>query len=178
MKSIKDCINRQPLPVRAVQFGEGNFLRAFADHMLDIANEQGAFCGSVAVVKPRRGSIDRFVGQDYLYTVVLRGRENGQIINARRPVSVLRSVHSPYDDPDCLSRLGCLDTLEYIISHTTEAGIALTGNEQPADRPAESFPGKLLQLLYASAIGFWSSGSTGSSVTKVTVNNFSVSSST
>ncbi len=149
MKSINSCVSRQKLPVRAVQFGEGNFLRAFVDHMLDIANEQGAFSGRVAVVKPRRGSIDKFIAQDCLYTVVLRGREQGKIVNEHRIVTVLDSVHSPYDDPDCLARLGCIETLEYVISNTTEAGIALTGSEQPDDRPCESFPGKLLQLLWA-----------------------------
>jgi len=163
MNSIRSCVRRQILPVCAVQFGEGNFLRAFVDHMLDIANERGVFQGGVAVVKPRRGSLDKFTSQDCLYTVVLRGRENGQIVNDSRLVTVLDSICSPYEDPDCLDRIGRIDTLQYVISNTTEAGVALTGSEQLTDRPCESFPGKLAQLLYARFVCF--SGAPGKGVT-------------
>ncbi|MBQ2956131.1 MAG: tagaturonate reductase [Clostridia bacterium] len=150
MDSIRNRFKKTPRPVRVVQFGEGNFLRAFADHMLDIANEQGAFNGSVAIVKPRaHGNLDAFRQQDCLYTVVLRGRENGGVVNTARAVTCIDRIVSPYEEPDCLTELGGLDTLEYIISNTTEAGISLTGDEQLTDRPCASFPGKLTQLLYA-----------------------------
>lgn len=154
MDSIQDHSQRQNLPVRAVQFGEGNFLRAFIDYMLDVANERGVFQGSVAVVKPRRGVLPPFASQDNLYTVVLRGRENGRVVSESRVVSALSSVTSPYDNPATLSRLAALDSLEFIFSNTTEAGIALSGNERLTDAPADSFPGKLLQLLYARFLHF------------------------
>ena len=47
-------------PVKVLQFGEGNFLRAFVDYMIDIANEQGKFNGDIVLVKPIEfGSITR-----------------------------------------------------------------------------------------------------------------------
>ena len=76
--SIKDKVLRQDRPIRVIQFGEGNFLRAFVDWMLDIANEKGVFNGSIAIVKPiSSGSLDAFSEQDDLYTVVLRGKQDG-----------------------------------------------------------------------------------------------------
>lgn len=162
MNSIKKHIQKTHRPIRAVQFGEGNFLRAFADHMLDIANGQGVFNGSIAVIKPtNRGNLDKFTAQDCLYTVILRGRENGEIVNEPRIITTIDHAVSPYDDPDCLTRLGEIDTLEYIISNTTEAGIALTGSEQLSDRPCASFPGKLCQLLYARYLHFSGDGKKG-----------------
>jgi len=150
MDSIMNHARRIRRPVRAVQFGEGNFLRAFADYMLDIAAEKGAFDGSIAVVKPRSGgSLAAFREQDCLYTVLLRGRENGEVIDSARLITVLNSVRSPYEEPGLLHELACTETLEFILSNTTEAGIALTGSEQMDDMPCESFPGKLTQLLYA-----------------------------
>ena len=48
-----------------IQFGEGNFLRAFADYMIDVANEKGAFDGSVAIVKcVKFGGLERFEKQN------------------------------------------------------------------------------------------------------------------
>ena len=150
MKSIVSQAEKIKRPIRVVQFGEGNFLRAFVDYMLDIANERGAFNGSVAVVKPTgRGNLRKFERQDCLYTVILRGREKGEVVNESRLVTCIDQAVSPYEAPACLKRLAEIDSLEFIISNTTEAGIALTGEEQPEDQPCASFPGKLCQLLYA-----------------------------
>ncbi len=155
MNSIRSAAQKTSRPIRVVQFGEGNFLRAFVDHMIDIANERGEFNGSVAVVKPTgRGNLDSFDAQDCLYTVILRGREQGEVVNTARLITCIDHAVSPYADPDCLKRLGEMDALEFIVSNTTEAGIALTGSEQPDDAPADSFPGKLAQLLYARYLHF------------------------
>lgn len=162
MDSIIHHAQKISRPVRAVQFGQGNFLRAFADHMLDIAGEKGIFNGSVAVIKPtNRGNLDQFTHQDCLYTVILRGRENGEVVNEKRIITCIDHAVSPYENPDCLRRLGETETLEFILSNTTEAGIALTGDEQPADRPPASFPGKLCQLLYARYLHFHGSREKG-----------------
>ncbi len=155
MDSILQHARKIQRPLRAVQFGQGNFLRAFADHMLDIANEKGVFDGSVAIVKPTgRGNLDSFKAQDCLYTVILRGRENGEVVNESRIITCIDHAVSPYEHPGCFKVLAMFDTLEYIISNTTEAGIALTGDEQLSDRPCASFPGKLAQLLYARYLHF------------------------
>lgn len=68
-------------PERVIQFGEGNFLRAFVDYFFDIANESGGFNGKIVVVTPNSGrNIPRFEAQDCLYTLYLRGVENGKTI--------------------------------------------------------------------------------------------------
>ena len=150
MDCIKSRAQRVERPIRVVQFGEGNFLRAFVDYMLDIANEKGCFDGNILIVKPIAfGTLERFERQDNLYTVMLRGRADGKTIEDERLITSIAGTASPHDDPDCLAELAKIDTLQYIVSNTTEAGIALTGDEQLADRPAMSFPGKLTQLLYA-----------------------------
>ena len=76
-------------PVRVIQFGEGNFLRAFADEMIGIANEKGVFDGNVVIVKPRKGApAEAFAEQDCVYTVVRCGRENGKVVNESRIISI------------------------------------------------------------------------------------------
>ncbi len=109
MKNIYETgIEKQKRPVRIVQFGEGNFLRAFADYMIDILNEKTDFDGSVAIVKPISfGSLDRFGRQDCLYTVVLRGREKGKTVNRSRVItSVDRAVdgEETWDNQEELAR--------------------------------------------------------------------------
>ena len=73
-------------PVKVLQFGEGNFLRAFVDYMIDIANEKSDFNGSVALVKPiQMGTLfPAFKEQDYRYTVMLRGLVDGQAVEQTR----------------------------------------------------------------------------------------------
>ena len=141
---------RTARPIRVIQFGEGNFLRAFVDYMVDVANERGVFDGNVAIVKPTsRGNLDRFVRQDNFYTVLTRGREKGRVVDERRLISCVERCLSPYGDPDGFWTLAALPDVRFVVSNTTEAGIALTGDEALADRPCASFPGKLTQWLYA-----------------------------
>ena len=72
----KQKVEKTERPIKVVQFGEGNFLRAFVDYMIDVANEAGVFDGSIAIVKPISfGTLEMFEKQDNLYTVVLRGKE-------------------------------------------------------------------------------------------------------
>ena len=90
----KAMTGRQVRPVKVVQFGEGNFLRAFVDYMIDIANEQGRFDGDIVLVKPISfGNLDNFHSQDCQYTVSLRGIVDGEakVIN-RQVTSVADAV--------------------------------------------------------------------------------------
>ena len=75
MESLnKAKTGKKERPIKVLQFGEGNFLRAFVDYMIDIANEQGKFDGDIVLVKPITfGSIDHIKAQECLYTVQLRG---------------------------------------------------------------------------------------------------------
>ena len=140
--------NRVDRPIKVVQFGEGNFLRAFVDYMLDIANEKGVFDGSIAIVKPISfGSLDLFKKQDNLYTVVLRGKENGKVVNDSRIITSVKKALDCKDDFDEYMALARLDSLRFVVSNTTEAGITLDTNDHIDGLP-ETYPGKLTKFLF------------------------------
>lgn len=136
-------------PIKVVQFGEGNFLRGFVDHMIDIANEQGKFDGSIVLVKPRDGgNLDQFHAQDCQYTVSLRGMvdDEAKVLN-RVVTSVADAVH-PYAEHEKYMKLAELDTLRFVVSNTTEAGIVFDETDRFELDPPNTFPGKLTKFLY------------------------------
>lgn len=142
-------------PVRVLQFGEGNFLRAFVDHMIDIANEQGLFDGSIVAVKPIRfGTLDTFHEQDCRYTVILRGLEQGKPVEKTRLVSALSDAVDAYTEYGKYAGFAQLETLRFIASNTTEAGIVLDETDTFAMEPPNSFPGKLTKFLFERAEAF------------------------
>ena len=99
MKKVNDGINKQQRPLKVVQYGEGNFLRAFVEQMIDVANEKGCFDGSVALVKPIAfGNLDRFKAQDNTYTVVLRGKANGETVNEKRIITCVSDAVAANED--------------------------------------------------------------------------------
>ena len=86
-------------PVTVIQFGEGNFLRAFVDYMIDIANEKGLFNGNIVLIKPIEfGTLDRYKAQDCQYTVQLRGRVNGNEYVETRQITSVKDIVSPFDN--------------------------------------------------------------------------------
>lgn len=149
MKSINKIYNRDSKkPIKIMQFGEGNFLRSFVDYMIDIANEKSVFCGDVTIVKPISfGSLDAFYEQDNLYTVLLRGKENGNIVNDSRVITSVSKAIDAKNDYDEWLALARLDNLRFIVSNTTEAGIALDKNDAFEGLPA-TYPGKLTKWLF------------------------------
>ena len=83
-------------PVRVAQFGTGNFLRAFADYMIDIANERGCFDGDVVMVKQVPGSgPDRLAAQGGQYHVILQGKQDGAVVDEARTVTSVRGTVNP-----------------------------------------------------------------------------------
>lgn len=147
-------IQKTERPIKVIQFGEGNFLRAFVDYMIDVANEAGVFDGSIAIVKPISfGSLEMFNQQDNLYTVVLRGKENGQTVNDSRIVTSVSKVMDCKDDYEDYMGLAKLDTLRFVVSNTTEAGIVLDKNDSMEGLPA-TYPGKLTKFLYERYLTF------------------------
>ena len=145
---IKQKAIKTEYPIKVVQFGEGNFLRAFVDYMIDIANERGVFGGSIAIVKPISfGSLDAFYEQDNLYTVLLRGKEHGKVINNSRIITSVAKALDCKDDYDEYMALARLDSLRFVVSNTTEAGIVLDENDHFDGLP-ETYPGKLTKFLY------------------------------
>lgn len=135
-------------PVTVVQFGEGNFLRAFVDYMIDLANEKGLFNGNVVLVKPIEfGTLDRYKAQDCQYTVQLRGRVNGSEYVETRQITSVSDIVSPFDDYEEYIALAKLDTVRFVVSNTTEAGIVFNEKDVFEEKLNITFPGKLTQFL-------------------------------
>ena len=138
-------------PIRVLQFGEGNFMRAFVDYFFDISNEKAGFNGKVALVQPIAQGLTELVNkQEGRYTLYLRGSENGQKVDAKRVISSCACCLNPYDKDglDKIMAIAESDDLDIIASNTTEAGIAYDPSCNFEDQPAASFPGKLTQVLY------------------------------
>ena len=148
MENVSDLYQHISRPVKVLQFGEGNFLRAFADYAIDVANEKNDFNGNIAVILPRAGRTDRFARQNNLYTVCLRGRRNGSVYTENRVITSIETVLSAKEEYQDFMALAHMATLEFVISNTTEAGIAFDGTDALEDCPASTFPGKLTKFLY------------------------------
>lgn len=162
MKQITDLgIQKTDRPLRVVQFGEGNFLRAFVDYMIDILNEKTDFNGSIAIVKPISfGSLERFADQNCLYTVILRGQENGKVVNTHRIVTSVNRAVDGADTWDNLAELAKCPTVRFVVSNTTEAGIVLDEKDTMEGVPA-TYPGKLTKFLYERYLAFEGSAESG-----------------
>jgi tagaturonate reductase len=136
-------------PEKVVQFGEGNFLRGFADWMIDVLNEQRLFEGRVLVVQPVRGDrVEAINSQDGLYTVVLRGLRHGVAVESRRLVTSISRALSARADWAALGEAFCRPGLRFVISNTTEAGITFVPEPLRLGVCPESFPAKVAALLY------------------------------
>ena len=137
-------------PERVLQFGEGNFLRAFADYWFDMANEKAGWNGKCVLVQPiAQGLTQRINRQEGLYTLYLRGRQNGEKVDAKRVISSVSRCLNPYEkqDYDAMMDVAAGEALEYIVSNTTEAGIVYDSPCRLEDCPPASFPAKLTQVL-------------------------------
>lgn len=136
-------------PERIIQFGEGNFLRAFVDWIISNMNEKTDFNGSVVIVQPiEKGMIDSLKEQDCLYHVNLQGLENGKAVNPFRLIDVISRALNPYRNFKGFISLAEQSDIRFVISNTTEAGIAFDPSCRLDDAPASSYPAKLTQLLY------------------------------
>ncbi|MGN0238423.1 MAG: tagaturonate reductase [Paludibacteraceae bacterium] len=136
-------------PEKIIQFGEGNFLRAFVDWIIWNMNQKTNFNASVAVVQPiDRGMAEWLNGQDCLYHVNLQGRLNGEAINSLERIDVISRALNPYSQNAAFMALADQPEIRFVISNTTEAGITFDPACKFTDAPASSYPGKLVQLLY------------------------------
>jgi tagaturonate reductase len=139
----------QNRPVKVLQFGEGNFLRAFVDWIIDILNEKADFNGAVEIVQPISKGMAKMVNdQDGLYHVVLNGLQHGKTISETRLISSVAGAFNPYEDFGHFLKTAENPHLQFIISNTTEAGITFNANDTNATMLADSFPAKVTQLLY------------------------------
>ncbi|MBQ7563157.1 MAG: tagaturonate reductase [Lachnospiraceae bacterium] len=136
-------------PEKVLQFGEGNFLRAFVDYFFDLMNEKAGFNGKVCVTQPiAQGLAGMINEQEGLYTLFLRGSENGEKVNKKRVISSISRCLNPYEDFESLMKMAEKEELRFIVSNTTEAGIAFDPSCKKDDAPPASFPGKLTAFLY------------------------------
>ena len=132
-----------------LQFGEGGFLRGFADYFVHEMNEKGTYNGKVVVVQPiERGLADVLQSQNCKYHLYIRGLQNGAVVNNCTEVKSISRAINPYEDYAAFLALAENPDLRFIISNTTEAGIEYIGTEKRTDAPPKSYPAKLTAFLY------------------------------
>lgn len=151
MRSINDTIEKKygNYPEKVLQFGEGNFLRAFVDWMIDKANRDGIYQGSIVLCQPiAQGLKDMINAQDGVYTLAMRGAENGQPVENIEVITSVSRCINPYENYEDLMEIARSADLEVVVSNTTEAGIAYHEGDQLTDRPPVSFPAKVTAFLY------------------------------
>lgn len=136
-------------PEKVMQFGEGNFLRAFVDYFFDVANEKAGFNGKVVLVQPIASGLTELINQqEGLYTLYLRGSEHGQKVDEKRVISSCSRAINPYGEWDKVLELARSKDLEIIVSNTTEAGIVHDTESKFDQTPPVTFPAKLTRVLY------------------------------
>ncbi|TAH08441.1 MAG: tagaturonate reductase [Runella slithyformis] len=135
------------LPVKVLQFGTGVLLRGLCDFLIDAANKQDIFNGRIVVVKSTSGSANDFAAQDNLYTVCVRGLEDGQLKDEATTITAISRVLSAQDNWQAVLQTARNPHLEVIISNTTEVGIQYVEESIFQNCPS-SFPAKLTALLY------------------------------
>ena len=150
MKELnRKTANAAKYPTKVIQFGEGNFLRAFVDWIIWNTNKATGFNAGVVVVQPiERGMVDMLNSQDGLYHVNLQGIDKGQPVDSIEMIDVINGGLNPYTQNEEFMALAENPDIRFVISNTTEAGIAFDPACRLDDRPASSYPGKLTQLLY------------------------------
>lgn len=139
-------------PVKIVQFGTGNFLKGFIDCIVQALNQKTSLNAGIVAVKLRRGNeeqIDQINKQDGLFTLNVRGLENGHLVDSLEIIKTQNYALSPYTNFNDYLKLAEHDELQWVISNTTEAGIRYDPLDRFTDSPAQSFPAKLTQLLYS-----------------------------
>lgn len=142
-------------PEKIIQFGEGNFLRAFVDWIVWKTDKASDFNAGVVVVQPiDKGMVDVLNGQDGLYHLNLQGIDKGTPVDSLDMIDVITRGINPYRDFDSYLSLAENPDIRFVISNTTEAGIAFDPACRLEDRPASSYPGKLTQLLYRRFLHF------------------------
>jgi len=145
----RNTVSTNTYTERILQFGEGNFLRAFANWMIHEMNKKANFDAGVVVVQPiDQGLIKVLKDQDCLYTLYLNGIKKGEVISEHEVIDCIQRGINPYENyADYIANAENPD-LRFVISNTTEAGISYNAEDTLEDAPQKCFPGKLTALLY------------------------------
>lgn len=129
---------------KIIQFGEGGFLRGFADWMIQHINEETDFNGSVVVVQPiKNGMCNILTEQNCEYTHICRGSEGVE----EKKIDVISRCVNPYEDKEGFVKLAQNKDFRFVISNTTEAGIAYSEDDREENYPDVTFPAKVTVLL-------------------------------
>lgn len=137
------------LPIKVMQFGGGNFLRAYIDWMIHVLNQETDFNAGIAVVKPTAGGhYHDLKSQEGLFTVVLDGIKKGELVAERTLVDCIQEIVNPYSEWDAYLDLAKIPELRFIVSNTTEAGIKFNAEDAFGDHPPKEFPAKLTLWLH------------------------------
>ena len=161
-KLTRKTISVPSRPIKVVQFGEGNFLRAFADWMIDRLNEKTNFNGDVQIIQPIANGMGNLVNaQDGLYHVVLNGIQNGNLIQETKLITSVVGVINPFEQYALFLQAAENPDLKFVLSNTTEAGITFNANDLSATILPETFPGKVTVFLYHRYLHFASSPDNG-----------------
>lgn len=148
-------------PVRILQFGEGNFLRAFIEDFVENANREGSYNGGICIVKPRPGGdITPFLEQNCLYTLIVRGIKNGEPLYEQRIITAIDSIITCDSHYNQFLELAASPDLQVVISNTTEAGICVNP-EDKIDTCPQTYPGKLTRFLYERFVYFRGNSESG-----------------
>lgn len=162
LNSVQTERGMAPRTERVIQFGEGVFLRAFCDWMIDAANEKAGMDAGVVIVRPTNHKRPSLLNeQDGLYTLLLRGQTGGQVERKARIIQSVTRVVSAYGEYESYLALAHDRNFRIIISNTTEAGIACKAEDKMEDQPPASFPAKLTRFLYERFLAFGGEKGTG-----------------
>tara|TARA_R110002073_G_scaffold47392_2_gene128559 strand:+ start:470 stop:1906 length:1437 start_codon:yes stop_codon:yes gene_type:complete len=145
----RNTVNANTYTERIIQFGEGNFLRAFANWMIHEMNKKANFDAGVVAIQPiNQGLIKMLNDQDGLYTLYLNGIKNGKAISEHEIIDCIQRGINPYENYKAYLVLAENPDLRFVISNTTEAGISYNANDRSNDAPPSSYPAKLTALLH------------------------------
>ncbi len=143
-----DYPDKQRYRERIVQFGGGNFLRGFADWVVDVLNAETDFAGDVALVKATPGDYAELDAQGCLYTTWLLGIQDGDFVEQTRLIGAVNRTIYPYQDFAAYLALARQPAIRFVFSNTTESGIVFSADDAFDDEPQNSFPAKLTRFLY------------------------------
>ncbi len=149
MKRIDEVLSKQKYTDKIIQFGEGGFLRGFVDLIIKLTNEATGFDAGVTVVQPiKQGLCDKLEAQGCMYTHISRGISEGQLVCDQKVIDVITHTVKPYDDFNSYLALAEDPNYRFVVSNTTESGIAFNAEDRPENAPDVSFPAKVTLLLH------------------------------
>lgn len=139
---------RADYKVKAVCFGEGNFVRAFLGFLIQRLNDRCGFNGAIRLLQGLdKGRAESINAADGLYTVVERGGTKSDPVENFTLITSVKDCVNPYADYSAFLGIARGEELKFVFSNTTEFGICYEKEEfsAPVHR---NFPNKLTRFLF------------------------------